>query len=44
LTPSVPTTCPFNLTATLSGTTMSGTYAAYNCTVAESGTFTATKQ
>ena len=45
LTPSNPFTCPFNVTATLSGSTsMSGTYAAFNCTVAASGTFVAAKQ
>ncbi len=41
LTPSVPTYCPYNVTGTLSGSTLSGTYAAFNCTVAVSGTFSA---
>jgi hypothetical protein len=45
LTSSVPTACPFNVTATLSGSSsMSGTYATFNCTVADGGQFAATKQ
>lgn len=43
LTPSVPTYCPYNVTGTLNGSTsLSGTYAAFNCSVAVSGTFSAT--
>jgi hypothetical protein len=48
LKPNNPPTCqygPFGLTASLAGTTsMSGTFATLNCTVADSGTFSATKQ
>jgi hypothetical protein len=45
LTPSNPNVCPFNATATLNGAmSMSGMYAAVNCTVAASGTFTVAKQ
>lgn len=44
LSPSVPTTCPFNVVGTRNGSLLSGTYAAFNCSVAVSGTFTATKQ
>lgn len=39
LTPSVPTSCPFNATAAASGNQINGTYAAFNCSVAVSGTF-----
>lgn len=43
--PSQPTACPFTFTATLSNTTtMSGTYAAVNCTLAISGTLTLYRQ
>ena len=42
--PSVPTACPFNVTATVQGGQVTGTYAAFNCTVAASGTLTLTKQ
>ena len=34
LTPSDPTNCPLNVTATVNGNVMTGTYAAFNCTVA----------
>ena len=37
LTPSDPRTCPFDLTATVSGNRITGTYAAFNCTVPVSG-------
>ena len=42
--PSVPTACPFNATATVNGGQISGTYAAFNCTVAASGTVNLTRQ
>ena len=42
--PSDPSTCPFALVAQRSGSTLSGTYAAFNCTVAVSGTMSITKQ
>lgn len=41
--PSDPTTCPFRLTATRSGDSLSGTYAAFNCTASISGQITLTK-
>jgi hypothetical protein len=48
LRPSNPPTCqygPFDLTASLAGTTsMTGTFATINCTIADSGTFSVTKQ
>jgi len=44
LTPSVPTSCPFNATANVSGNQASGTYAAFNCSSAVTGTFTLTRQ
>lgn len=44
LTSSVPTACGSNIAGALSGTTITGTYAAANCSVAESGTFSITKQ
>lgn len=44
-TPSVPTSCPFNATLTqVSATQLTGTYAAFNCTVAVSGTVNITRQ
>jgi hypothetical protein len=43
LTPSDPRTCPFNLTATLSGNQLSGTYASFDCTGVIAGTFQATR-
>ena len=42
--PSNPSTCPFALVAQRSGSTLSGTYAAFNCTIAVSGTMSITKQ
>ncbi len=36
--------CPYTLTATRSGNTLSGNYSAFNCTAALSGTLTGTKQ
>jgi hypothetical protein len=44
LTPNDPLECPYNLTATRTGNTMTGTYAAFNCTVAVSGSVTVTKE
>jgi hypothetical protein len=44
LNPSDPTTCPFNVTATINGSSMSGTYAAFQCTVSLGGSLTLTKQ
>ena len=45
MTSGVATACPFNVTATLNGSTaMSGTYATFNCTVADGGQFAANKQ
>jgi hypothetical protein len=44
-TSSVPTACPFNITLTqTSNTQLSGTYAAFNCTVAVGGTVSITRQ
>ena len=42
--PSDPTTCPFALVAQRSGSTLSGTYVAFACTVSVSGTMSITKQ
>lgn len=44
LTPGVPTACPFNVTASIAGSSLSGTYATFNCTVADGGQFNAAKQ
>ena len=44
VTPFVPTACPFNVTAIVNGDQISGTYAAFNCTVAVSGTVNLTRQ
>ena len=44
VTPLVPTACPFNVTAIVNGDQISGTYAAFNCTVAVSGSLTLTRQ
>ena len=45
LTPSDPTACPFNITLTqVSDTQLTGTYTAFNCTVAQSGTINVTRQ
>jgi hypothetical protein len=40
----VPPACPFNVTAIVNGDQISGTYAAFNCTVAVSGTINLTRQ
>ena len=37
LSPGDPETCPFNVAATVTGNTITGTYAAFNCTIAISG-------
>lgn len=44
LEPSNPTYCPYRVTAALSGNFMSGTFAAFNCSVPVSGSFSAAKQ
>ena len=44
VTPFVPTACPFNVTAIVNGAQINGTYAAFNCTVAVSGSLTLTRQ
>jgi hypothetical protein len=44
LTPSVPTNCPYTVTATVSGNAINGTYATFNCLAALSGSVTLTKQ
>ena len=44
LSPSDPTNCPTKVTAIVSGTSMSGTYAAFNCAAPLSGGVTLTKQ
>lgn len=44
LTPSNPSNCPTSATAMVSGSTMSGTYATISCSVADTGSFTLTKQ
>lgn len=45
LTPSVPTNCPFTFTGTLTTVSnMSGTFAAFSCTVSNSGTLSLNKQ
>jgi hypothetical protein len=43
LSPSVPTSCPYRVTATVSGNSMVGTYAAFNCTLPVAGGITLTK-
>ena len=44
-TPSVPTSCPANITLNqVSDTQLTGTYAAFNCTQADSGTINVTRQ
>jgi len=44
-TPSVPTSCPANITLNqVSATQLTGTYAAFNCTQADSGTINVTRQ
>ena len=42
--PSDPSTCPFAAVAQRSGSTLAGTYAAFNCTVAVTGSVNVTKQ
>ena len=37
LSPSSPTSCPYTATVTVSGNSMTGTYAAFNCTDASAG-------
>jgi hypothetical protein len=44
LTPNDPLECPYNLSATRNGNTITGTYAALNCTVVVSGSVTVTKE
>jgi hypothetical protein len=44
LTPSIATTCPLSVTATVNGSQMTGTYAAASCTVVVKGSITLTKQ
>ena len=44
VTPSNPTSCPFNVTANVNGATIQGTYAAFNCSRAVSGTLSLTRQ
>jgi hypothetical protein len=44
LTPSTSASCPLSVTATVTGTQMSGTYTAVNCTAAVTGSITLTKQ
>jgi hypothetical protein len=44
LAPSNPLECPYNVTATRNGNTITGTYAAFNCTVAVSGSVNVTKE
>lgn len=42
--PSNPNACPFNVTASLSGNTMVGNYASFNCTGVISGTLSMSRQ
>ncbi len=42
--PSNPNSCPFAVVGQRSGTTISGTYAAFNCTIAVTGSVSVTKQ
>jgi hypothetical protein len=44
LQPSVPKACPFNLTVNITGSTMRGTYASFNCTGTITGSISATRQ
>jgi hypothetical protein len=44
LTSSVTGLCPSNVTAAISGTTLSGTYATFNCSFTDGGQFSVTKQ
>ena len=43
LSPSNPTLCPYSATATVTGSSMAGTFAAFNCTIAVAGSFSVTK-
>ena len=43
LSPSVPTNCPYAVTAVLTGNTMGGSYATFNCSVGISGGFVLSK-
>jgi len=44
LTPSDPTSCPYNVAGTFSGAAINGTFAAFDCTVSASGSFEVEKQ
>ena len=44
LSPSVPTGCPYRMTATVVGNSMTGTYAAFDCTLPVAGGVALTKQ
>jgi hypothetical protein len=44
LTPTDPLTCPYNVTATRNGNTITGTYAAFNCTASVTGSVNVTKE
>lgn len=44
LTPSDPRTCPYNATVNVAGNSMTGTYAAFNCSASASGGISLTKQ
>jgi hypothetical protein len=44
LTPGVPTACPTALTGTSGGNRITGTYAVFNCTAVDTGSFDVTKQ
>ena len=44
LTPSQPQACPLNVTVTVDGDEIQGTYAAFNCPEVETGSFTLTRQ
>lgn len=44
LTPTDPLACPYNVTATRNGNTITGTYAAFNCTASVSGSVSVTKE
>lgn len=42
--PSVANQCPFTVNATMSGSSLSGTFAAFSCSGVETGSFSVTKQ
>jgi hypothetical protein len=44
ITPPQPIACPLNVTAIIDGDEIQGTYVAFNCAVAETGSFTLTRQ